>query len=138
MRRDFNAINNLMQAIIHYFLHLGFPLIIALLFFKKEWKKVYFILIATMLVDVDHLLATPIFQANRCSIGYHYLHSYPAIIAYVGMLFLKKPYHIIGIGLLLHMVTDFIDCLFMYNHCDECAIQPTLQPILQSIKELVN
>ncbi len=52
--------------------------------------------------------------------------------------FLDTIHRIIGIGLLLHMVTDFIDCLFMYNQCDECATEPALQPILQSIKELVN
>ena len=32
-----------------------------------------------MLVDLDHLLATPIFKENRCSINFHPLHSYVAI-----------------------------------------------------------
>jgi hypothetical protein len=45
-----------MQTSIHYFLHLGFPFVIAYLFFRKDWKKVYLILIATMLVDLDHLV----------------------------------------------------------------------------------
>ncbi len=100
-----------MQFFIHYFLHLGFPLILALVFFRSEWKKVYFILLATMLVDLDHLLADPIFDPNRCSINFHPLHTYYAMIVYVALLFFKKPYNIIGLGLVLHMLTDALDCL---------------------------
>lgn len=102
-----------MQTFIHYFLHFGFPFILAYVFFKKEWKKVSLILLATMLVDLDHLLATPIFAPNRCSINFHLLHTYYAMIIYLLLLFFKKPFNIIGIGLLLHMLTDYIDCLFM-------------------------
>ena len=106
-----------MQFFIHYFLHLVFPAVIAFAFFKKEWKKVYFIFLATMLVDLDHLLATPIFMADRCSIQFHFLHTYYAIALYLVLLFLKKPFNLIGLGLLMHMATDFIDCLFMDNLC---------------------
>lgn len=109
-----------MQTFIHYFLHFGFPLGIALVFFRKEWKMAYLLLLTTMLVDLDHLLATPIFAENRCSINFHPLHTYYAMLFYVILLFLPKPYRIIGIGLLFHMVTDFIDCLFMYTTCNEC------------------
>ncbi|MGV6832056.1 MAG: DUF6122 family protein [bacterium] len=109
-----------LQTFIHYFSHLVFPLVIAYVFFRKDWKKVYLILIATMLVDIDHLLADPIFQANRCSINFHPFHTYYAMIVYVLLLFFKKPFHIIGIGLLFHMLTDFTDCMFMYTKCNEC------------------
>ena len=109
-----------MQTFIHYFLHFGFPLLIALAFFRKDWKKVYLILIATMLVDLDHLIATPIFQSNRCSINYHLLHTYYAMSIYVVLLFLRKPFNIIGIGLFFHMLTDFIDCSIMYSNCKGC------------------
>lgn len=111
-----------MQPVIHYFLHLVFPALIAWLFFRKEWKKVYLILLLTMLVDLDHLLATPMFQANRCSIGFHPLHSWYAIAAYVVLLFFRKPFNIIGIGLLFHMFTDLVDCLFTFSHCEDCLI----------------
>jgi hypothetical protein len=100
-----------MQSFTHYFLHFGFPLFIAYVFFKKEWKKAYLILIATMIVDLDHLLANPIFQAGRCSINFHPLHTYYAMMVYFGLLFIRRPYNIIGVGLLFHMLTDFIDCL---------------------------
>ena len=109
-----------MQTVIHYALHFLFPILIAYAFFRKEWKKAYFILILTMLVDLDHLVADPIFQDNRCSIGFHPLHTGYAIIVYFVMIFLRKPFNIIGIGLLFHMVTDFIDCLIMFDKCKGC------------------
>ena len=98
------------SIVIHYSLHLFLPLVIALLFFKKDWKKVYLIMLLTMIVDLDHLLADPIFQADRCSINFHPLHSYYAITVYFIMIFLRRPFNIIGIGLVLHMLTDFSDC----------------------------
>jgi hypothetical protein len=102
-----------MRIVIHYFLHFGFPLIIALFFFRKEWKKVYLIFLATMLVDLDHLLANPIFQTNRCSINFHPLHTYYAMGIYLVLLFLKRPFNLIGLGLVFHMLTDWIDCQLM-------------------------
>ncbi|MBT2621602.1 DUF6122 family protein [Chryseobacterium sp. ISL-6] len=93
----------------HYFLHLIFPVFIALIFYRDNWKKVYLILLATMLVDLDHLFANPVFDPTRNSIGFHFLHSYYAITLYFVMLFFKGTVRIIGIGLLLHMLTDFQD-----------------------------
>mgnify|MGYP001484793074 FL=1 len=68
-------------------------------------------MLLTIIVDLDHLLANPIYQADRCSINFHPLHSYYAIGVYMIMIFLRRPFNIIGIGLLLHMLTDFCDCL---------------------------
>ncbi len=74
-------------------------------------------MLATMLVDIDHLFATPIFQEGRCSIGFHPLHTYPMIVLYfLGAVFLKGNYRIIAIGLLLHMFTDFQDYYFWNHH----------------------
>jgi len=99
----------MLQTIIHYTLHLLVPGLIAYVFFRKEWKKAWLIMLATMLVDLDHLLATPIFDPGRCSINFHPLHTYWAMAVYVVMLFFKKT-RIIAVGLLFHMQTDFIDC----------------------------
>ena len=68
-------------------------------------------MLLTMIVDLDHLAANPIYQEDRCSINFHPLHSYYAIAAYIIMTFLRRPFNIIGIGLLLHMLTDFFVCL---------------------------
>ena len=101
------------EFILHYGLHFGLPIMVALVFFRKDWKKVAFILLATMLVDLDHLLANPIFQADRCSINYHPLHSHVAIIFYCILLLFRKPMNIVGLGLLMHMATDALDCYLM-------------------------
>ena len=100
------------QIILHYSLHLLFPGLIAYVFFRNHWKKAWLIMIATMLIDVDHLLADPIYSPNRCSINFHILHSYYAMGVYVVMSYFKKL-RVISVGLLFHMLTDFIDCLFM-------------------------
>jgi len=126
-----------MKTFIHYFLHFGFPIIIAYVFFKKDWKKVYLILIATMLVDLDHLFANPIFQANRCSINFHFLHTYYAMIVYVILLFFKKPFNIIGMGLLFHMFTDLVDCMMMYSACKNCFLESPAFNLLEAIASVI-
>ena len=99
----------MLQTVVHYSLHLLVPGLIAFVFFRKEWKKAWLIMLATMLIDVDHLLATPIFDPNRCSIGFHPLHTYWATAIYAVLFFFKKT-RIIAVGLLFHMLTDFVDC----------------------------
>ena len=93
-------------------MHFIAPGVIAYLFFKNQWKKVWLIFILTMLVDLDHLLTIPIFNAGRCSINFHPLHSYYAIGVYILLLLFPKT-RIIAIGLLFHMLTDSFDCLWI-------------------------
>lgn len=106
----------MLQSVIHYTLHFIAPLALAYIFFPENRHKAFWVMIATMLVDVDHLIATPIFDPNRCSIGFHPLHSYWAIGFYICMCFLPYarwglPWWIraIAIGLVFHMLTDFQD-----------------------------
>ena len=102
------------QTIIHYSLHLIAPGAIAWILFKPTWELGWIIMIATMLVDLDHLIAMPNFDPSRCSIGFHPLHSYYAIGFYLALLLIKKPYvRIVAIGLLFHMITDYQDCLWI-------------------------
>ena len=96
---------------IHYSLHFLLPLLIAFLFFRKDWKKVYSIMLLTMIVDLDHLLANPIYQSDRCSINFHPLHTNYAIVAYI-LITIPKKSRILGIALLFHMLTDYLDCYF--------------------------
>lgn len=70
---------------------------------------VIFILLAAILIDIDHVFANPVFDPNRCSIDFHPLHSYWAIGIYVGLLFFKKT-RIFGIALLIHILADVTDC----------------------------
>ncbi|MGM0580380.1 MAG: DUF6122 family protein [Bacteroidota bacterium] len=99
----------MLATVIHYSLHFVAPLGIAYLYSPKNWKNAYLVLIGTMLVDLDHLLASPIFDPDRCSIGFHPLHSYYAILIYFFLLFPKRS-RLVAIGLLFHMITDGLDC----------------------------
>jgi hypothetical protein len=94
---------------IHYSFHFIFPAIIAYTFFKLNWKRVYLLFIAAIFIDIDHLLASPIFDPNRCSINFHPLHSIYAILFYIGLTSWKKT-RVVGIALLLHILADTIDC----------------------------
>lgn len=67
------------------------------------------ILLAGIAIDLDHLLADPIFDPNRCSIDFHPLHGYWAIAVYTSLLFFKRT-RIIGIALLIHILADVTDC----------------------------
>lgn len=102
----------IVRSLIHYSLHFLVPGLIAWLFFREKWKKAWLILVLTMLVDLDHLLADPIFDPNRCSIGFHPLHSYWAMGTYLAFCFFPKL-RLWGIGLLFHMLTDYLDCLWL-------------------------
>ncbi|MDQ2075152.1 DUF6122 family protein [Marinimicrobium sp. ABcell2] len=97
------------MSVFHIFLHFAVPAIVARVFFKDRWLKAWLIMVATMVVDLDHLLADPIYDPDRCSIGYHPLHSWPAIAAYAGLAVWPKT-RLIGLGLLIHMALDGIDC----------------------------
>lgn len=94
---------------IHIALHFIVPAMVAALFFRKDWKKAFTIMVATMIVDIDHLLANPIYDPNRCSINFHPLHSFWAIGVYIALCF-SKTTRLIGLGLSIHMTLDFIDC----------------------------
>lgn len=114
----------MLQPLLHYSLHFLVIGGIAYLYDKRNWKRNWLILLATMLVDLDHLLADPIFHPGRCSVGFHYLHSFYVIPFYfLGAAFLKKSvWKLILIGLAFHMFTDFVDCLWMFRECGGCEI----------------
>lgn len=94
----------------HLLLHLLVPLLLAKLFAGKQWRSAFYCMLATMLVDLDHLLATPMYSPDRCSINFHPLHLWPVWIIY-GVVAAVPKSRWIGIGLLLHMLLDAIDCV---------------------------
>lgn len=115
----------MLQTFVHYFLHFIFIGAIAYWYDKKHWKRNWLILLGTMVIDVDHLLANPIFDPNRCGIGFHPLHSEIAILIYLlGAIFIKhRIIKLMFIGLLFHIITDSIDCLWMFSKCEECYLR---------------
>ncbi|EPR74299.1 hypothetical protein ADIWIN_0641 [Winogradskyella psychrotolerans RS-3] len=102
----------MLQSSIHYGIHFGLPLVVAIVFYKTYWLKAYGIMILGMLIDLDHLLANPIFDPNRCSINFHTLHSYYAIVVYIALLIPKKV-RLVGLGLVIHIIADTADCWLM-------------------------
>lgn len=102
----------MIRANIHMVLHFLVPAIVAAAFYRQRFFQVWLILVATMLVDLDHLFATPVYDPNRCSIGFHPLHSAPAIVGYLALLALPAL-RIVAIGLLIHMFLDGADCVWM-------------------------
>lgn len=101
------------RELIHYSIHFIVPVLIGVLFFKENRIKVIFILWAGILIDIDHLWASPVFDPNRCSINYHPLHSYWAIAVYLGLLLLRKT-RVLGLALVLHMIADVTDCYLLF------------------------
>lgn len=102
----------MLQTLLHYGIHFLVPVIVALVFFKSNWVKAFLIMMACFIIDLDHLLANPIFAPNRCGINFHPLHSYYAIVIYVLML-IPKSTRLIGLGLCIHILADAVDCLLM-------------------------
>jgi len=102
----------MVQTFAHYGCHFLLPLAVALIFFKPNWKYAYLVMIAGMLIDLDHLLATPIFDPDRCSIGFHPLHSSFAMLLYFFLCFPKKS-RLVGLGLVIHIIADAADCSLM-------------------------
>jgi hypothetical protein len=112
--------------VLHIALHLLVPLAMAMTLYRSHWIRAFVVLILTMAVDLDHLLANPIYDPNRCSIDFHPLHSYPAIAAYGFAMLLplarlagrgtrdpRHPswtLHLVGTGLIIHMALDAGDC----------------------------
>ncbi|NKI27716.1 hypothetical protein HCG49_14195 [Arenibacter sp. 6A1] len=102
----------MLRFCVHYGIHFIVPIIIGLLFYKKHRFTVIAILLAGIIIDIDHVLADPLFDPNRCSINFHPLHTYWAIALYVVMLIPKKT-RIFGLALVIHIVADTTDCLLM-------------------------
>lgn len=102
----------MLRSWIHLVLHFTVPGVVARFGFAERWKRAWLIMVATMIVDLDHLLAIPIYDPERCSIGFHPLHAWPAVAAYL-LLSLFPKTRMVGMGLVIHMALDAIDCVWM-------------------------
>ena len=95
---------------LHVSLHFLVPALVAWLHDPGHWRRAWLVMAATLLVDLDHLLAVPVYDPGRCSIGFHPLHGWFAITAYY-LLCLYPKSRLLGLGLLIHMFLDTGDCL---------------------------
>ncbi len=101
-----------MRPIVHAVLHILVPFLVAYWGYRERWIRVFLILLSALLIDLDHLFADPVFDPNRCSIGFHPLHGAWAITGYALITMMPRT-RLLGVGLLIHIVLDVIDCLWM-------------------------
>jgi len=100
----------MLQTFLHLTLHILLPAAAARLLWPERWTSAWLVMVLAMVIDADHLLADPIYDAGRCSLGFHPLHSWPAAAGY-GLLLLVPVTRIAATGLLIHLGVDGIDCL---------------------------
>ncbi len=111
---------------LHILLHFVIPAVVARVFYTGFWRMALLYMLLSLLVDVDHLLADPIYDPERCSIGFHPLHSFWAIVVYLAVWLLtlfqlpagssaigryRLPVNLVVAGLLIHMLLDAMDCV---------------------------
>ena len=98
------------RPLLHIALHVLAPLAVAVIFFRKRWRRAWLIMLAGWLIDVDHLLADPVYDPGRCSVTTHILHRWPAQILYL-LLAIAPKTRLVGLGLVIHILLDALDCL---------------------------
>jgi hypothetical protein len=104
----------LFQPILHYGGHWLSPFVIAAVIWRGNWIRAGLVIAAGNLIDLDHLLADPIFDPNRCSIGFHLLHGWEAAVIYLLMLGVPKWWvRAFALGALWHLAVDYGDCVMM-------------------------
>ncbi len=100
------------KELVHYGIHFLVPVVITWFFYPNQRLFAFLVLLGGIVIDVDHVFATPIFDSQRCSIGFHPLHTALPILGYFLLLIPKKT-RIYGLALCLHIFADITDCLFM-------------------------
>ena len=102
----------MLRPILHLGLHIIVPGTMGKLLFPDRWKTAWLVMMSAMIIDLDHLLANPIYDPNRCGINFHPLHSRPAMTVYVLLAAIPKT-RFVGFGLLIHIILDGLDCVWM-------------------------
>ncbi len=113
---------------LHILLHFLIPAAVAALCFADRRGRAFALLLVALVIDLDHLLADPIYDPERCSIGFHPLHSSWAIALYLALWLVTQPImpvagrfgalvcrwrdelFLIASGLLIHILLDASDC----------------------------
>jgi len=103
------------RIVFHLALHVLVPAALAHGVYRKDRVLAFGVMMLTMAVDLDHLLAVPVFDPCRCSLGFHPLHNTIPVVLYACLAVLQRHRitRWIGQGLIIHMALDGIDCLMM-------------------------
>lgn len=95
---------------LHLVLHVLVPALVTLIFYPRHSWAAFIRLMAGMVIDVDHIMADPFYDSERCSINYHLLHTPIPIIIY-GALYFVPRLRILSVGLIIHIILDYLNCL---------------------------
>jgi len=98
------------RPLLHIALHVLAPLAVAVICYRKRWRRAWLIMLAGWLIDADHLLADPVYDPGRCSVSSHILHRWPAQILYLLLAMVPRT-RLVGLGLVIHVLLDALDCL---------------------------
>lgn len=91
--------------------HIPFHFIIPLVFYWYTKNRAQLLqLEAANLIDFDHLFATTIFVADRCSLTTHFLHGKVAALVYIALT-MPSATRWLGVGALIHLLLDLPACL---------------------------
>ncbi|WP_324827517.1 DUF6122 family protein [Qipengyuania zhejiangensis] len=102
----------LLQPVLHYGGHWLVPFAFAFLVWREDWLRAGLVAALANLVDLDHLLAVPIFDPHRCSIGYHLLHGWEAAFGFALIAAVPRWWaRALGLGALWHLAVDYGDCI---------------------------
>jgi hypothetical protein len=101
-----------LRPVLHLVLHALVPALVAFIGYRRQWLHAWLWMMAGWLIDIDHLLADPIYAPGRCSIGFHPLHTAPAIAVYA-LLLIPRRTRPLGLGLVIHIALDALDCAWM-------------------------
>lgn len=105
-----------LQPILHYGGHWIVPFALGWLIWHERFGQAGLVIASANLIDLDHLLADPIFDPNRCSIGFHLLHGWEAALIYLAMLAIPCWWaRAFAVGALWHLAVDWADCLLMLS-----------------------
>lgn len=101
-----------LQPLLHYGGHWLAVFVIAAILWRERWLRAGAVLASANLIDLDHLLADPVFDPERCSIGFHALHGWEAALVYLLMLGAPRWWiRALGLGALWHLAVDYGDCV---------------------------
>lgn len=81
-------------------------------YLKKNFssQNVLIQLLLSNLIDLDHLFSSSLFDASRCSINNHFLHSFFVFPIY--LLGLLSRFRYFFMGIILHLIIDSLGCIF--------------------------
>lgn len=67
------------------------------------------LIICSNLIDLDHLLSKPVYHPKRNPFTTHLIHKkFKFIVAFSLLLIFFRPLMFLGVGLLLHLLLDYI------------------------------